>query len=84
MVRLTDRPDMTLDDYRGRKTTIQQQQETKVSCHVHRQSILHPMTQLGVYETNNRIDMVYYSRSFRKSMYIKKTDKMGETVLFGM
>ena len=26
MVRLTDRPDMTLDVYRGRKTTIQQQQ----------------------------------------------------------
>ena len=25
MVRLTDRPDMTLDVYRGRKTTIQQQ-----------------------------------------------------------
>ena len=27
MVRLTDRPDMTLDFYRGRKTTIQQQQQ---------------------------------------------------------
>ena len=26
MVRLTDRPDMTLDVYRERKTTIQQQQ----------------------------------------------------------
>ena len=25
MVRLTDRPDMTLDVYRGRKTTMQQQ-----------------------------------------------------------
>ena len=30
VVRLTDRPDMTLDVYRGRKTTIQQQQ-----CHFH-------------------------------------------------
>ena len=29
MVRLTDSPDMTLDVYRGRKTTIQQQQH----CH---------------------------------------------------
>ena len=29
VVRLTDRPDMTLDVYRGRKTTIQQQQELK-------------------------------------------------------
>ena len=26
VVRLTDRPDMTLDVYRGRKTTIQQRQ----------------------------------------------------------
>ena len=28
VVRLTDRPHMTLDVYRGRKTTIQQQQHT--------------------------------------------------------
>ena len=28
MARLTDRPDMTLDVYRGRKTTIQQQQQS--------------------------------------------------------
>ena len=30
VVRLTDRPDMTLDVYRGRKTTIQQQQLNKL------------------------------------------------------
>ena len=29
VVMLTDRPDMTLDVYRGRKTTIQQQQPTR-------------------------------------------------------
>ena len=29
VVRLTDRPDMTLDVYRGRKTAIQQQQQPK-------------------------------------------------------
>ena len=29
VVRLTDRPDMTLDVYRGRKTTIQQEQQYK-------------------------------------------------------
>ena len=29
VVRLTDRPDMTLDVYRGRKTTMQQQQQTQ-------------------------------------------------------
>ena len=30
MVRLTDRPDMTLDVYRGRKTTTQQQQQLQI------------------------------------------------------
>ena len=30
MVRLTDRPDMTLDVYRGRKTTMQQQQQPRL------------------------------------------------------
>ena len=29
VVKLTDRPDMTLDVYRGRKTTMQQQQQQK-------------------------------------------------------
>ena len=29
VVRLTDRPDMTLDVYRGRKTTMQQMQHPK-------------------------------------------------------
>ena len=31
VVRLTDRPDMTLDVYRGCKTTIQQQQKLNVN-----------------------------------------------------
>ena len=31
VVRLTDRPDMTLDVYRGRKTTIQLQQQLRIS-----------------------------------------------------
>ena len=31
VVRLTDRPDMTLDVYRGRKTTMQQQQISNIS-----------------------------------------------------
>ena len=31
VVRLTDRPDMTLDVYRGRKTTKQQQQQPTLS-----------------------------------------------------
>ena len=32
VVRLTDRPDMTLDVYRGRKTTKQQQQQACGLC----------------------------------------------------
>ena len=31
VVRLNDRPEMTLDVYHGRKTTIQQQQEQQVT-----------------------------------------------------
>ena len=31
VVRLTDRPDMTLDVYHGRKTTIQQQQQQSLA-----------------------------------------------------
>ena len=31
VVRLSDRPDMTLDIYRGRKTTMQQQQQSDCS-----------------------------------------------------
>ena len=34
VVRLTDRPDMTLDVYRGRKTTMQQQQNPKYRLQV--------------------------------------------------
>ena len=36
VVRLTDRPNMTLDVYRGRKTTIQQQYNNKaLSVRIH-------------------------------------------------
>ena len=35
MVRLTDRPDITLDVYRGRKTTMQQQQLCCLQIQLH-------------------------------------------------
>ena len=35
VVRLTDRPDMTLDVYRGRKTTLQQQQLNRFPDRMH-------------------------------------------------
>ena len=38
VVRLTDRPDMTLDVYRGRKTTLQQQQEQQLRKLWHKKS----------------------------------------------
>ena len=40
MVRLTDRPDMTLDVYRGRKTTIQQQQQFIYMCNGFADSVI--------------------------------------------
>ena len=36
VVMLTDRPDMTLDVYRGRKTTMQQQQQQIIWLHTRR------------------------------------------------
>ena len=39
VVRLTDRPDMTLDVYRGRKTTKQQQQQQQYTLTLRRQEM---------------------------------------------
>ena len=41
VVRLTDRPDMTLDVYRGRKTTIQQQQQLYKTDFLHMSMFSH-------------------------------------------
>ena len=43
VVRLTDRPDMTLDVYRGRKTTMQQQQCNE-HCHTLMAFFIHFLT----------------------------------------
>ena len=52
MVRLTERPDMTLDVYRGRKTTIQQQQQQR-GINLPRYSVIrnsdHPDMLIAVY-----------------------------------
>ena len=42
VVRLTDRPDMTLDVYRGPKTTKQQQQQHDQRIHSLEGGIFHP------------------------------------------
>ena len=41
MVRVTDRPDMTLDVYRGRKTTMQQQQQKSTPLQISRYMYMH-------------------------------------------
>ena len=43
MVRLTDRPDMTVDFYRGRKTTTQQEEEDPL------RSLHYEIAQAGVW-----------------------------------
>ena len=44
VVRLTDRPDMTLDVYRGRKTTKQQQQQP----YMHKTTMLVMLPELNI------------------------------------
>ena len=49
VVRLTDRPDMTLDVYRGRKTTLQQQQQQSYQLRpLLRYTMTFPMSQLVI------------------------------------
>ena len=49
VVRLTDRPDMTLDVYRGRKTTMQQQQK-KSTCQI--------MGQIAIWDNPGSVSFV--------------------------
>ena len=49
VVRLTDRPDMTLDVYRGRKTTIQQQKSSNYPCLEHIFTVLNVFEPLKIY-----------------------------------
>ena len=51
VVRLTDRPDMTLDVYRGRKTTIQQQQQYNLINMVSRLVLVENITVANVQKT---------------------------------
>ena len=52
VVRLTDRPDMTLDVYRGRKTTNQQQQQQDYQVSIC--SLIPPATAIS--KTQDRLD----------------------------
>ena len=52
VVRFTDRPDMTIDGYRGRKTTTQQQQQQQqIKCTVELQWLEHLWDYENMFET---------------------------------
>ena len=62
MVRLTDRPDMTLDVYRGCKTTTQQQQNPFLSFPIFTVYLSHPF----ILVSNSRIrkaEMVFFMQT---------------------
>ena len=54
VVRLTDRPDMTLDVYRGRKTTMQQKQQQLYYGHFHIKLEVQKMQFLGLISSQNK------------------------------
>ena len=62
MVRLTDRPNMTLDVYRGRKTTVQQQQ----------QKVLGSIPSLAKYFRFSRGAVVSYWRKFVHEVLVNR------------
>ena len=57
MVRLTDHPDMTLDVYRGRKTTMQQQLSDGYTMHIRMGSmhIIASAIEKGIFITKKKI-----------------------------
>ena len=78
LVRLTDRPDMTLDVYRGRKTTMQQQQpfidtdKNESSGHIVRMHKLFKYSIASVARTlMDRLPWLFRTRSWvpRKNSY---------------
>ena len=60
MVRLTDRPDMTLDVYRGRKTKIQQQLEVPHVCRAGLDVCMHLLWNLAVTQTAQSCPLIEY------------------------
>ena len=60
MDRLTDRPDMTLDVYRGRKTTIQQHSEERKSKNM-----------IKTFDVSFKDDRPYLFHSFRNKYFNK-------------
>ena len=66
MVRLTDRPDMTLDVYRGRKTITQQQQQLqcRYQCYT-----VHCQSEFAV------LLIWYVLRSFKDNVYFSSVQQ---------
>ena len=75
VVRLTDRPDMTIDVYRGRKTKIQQQQQYSrpqtvliiilstraLRCYISTQGTVTVTIYIGLFVYNKTFQRVYYN-----------------------
>ena len=69
VVRLTDRPDMTLDVYRGRKTTLQQQQQNPF---------------LTILRTKSRKQILMWKFQQKMCLSHKNSKTGGQTVLIQM
>ena len=54
VVRLTDRPDMTLDVYRGRKTTMQQQQQQYLDFKAEYSNPFNPLMPIALHKGHLR------------------------------
>ena len=57
VVRLTDRPDMTLDVYRGHKTKMQQQQNATTSTHTYSSAVVGWLVVLGLTALSDSISV---------------------------
>ena len=87
VVRLTDRPDMTLDVYRGRKTTMQQLhahlEQIKLLAVFHVANFLH-MSQLRVPVQELRINSSKPYRKFKSPLISSVIVNSGANKLFRM
>ena len=71
VVRLTDRPDMTLDVYHGRKTTIQQQQQSHISLTDDEMDIDTTITTYNTILTDAEIEIFWKERRRKKPVTTK-------------
>ena len=76
VVRLTDRPDMTLDVYRGRKTTMQQQQQLKQGMKIVTVSVYLVNLKKWSQSHYNFIGSLIYSKTYDLSVEHSENSEM--------